>query len=112
MCPRVIILLLSSTPRASHTSAATFGEITIFRRKIFNILELKYDNEKMTPTNFYNQYQTIICNNLGKSGDIIKYDGNTTLLVDEKMTPMLEDLEQRFREAKNATAYMKILYLP
>ena len=58
----------------------------------FNILELKYDEEKMTPINFYNQYRTIICNNLGKSGDIIKYDGNTTLLVDEKMTPMLEDL--------------------
>ena len=45
----------------------------------FNILELKYDEEKMTPINFYNQYRTIICNNLGKSGDIIKYDGNTTL---------------------------------
>ena len=58
----------------------------------FNILELKYDDEKMTPINFYNQYRTIICNNLGKSGDVIKYDGNTTLSVDEKMTPMLEDL--------------------
>ena len=92
MCPRVIIILLSSTPRASHTSAATFGEITIFRRKVCNILELKYDDEKMTPINFYNQYRTIICNNLGKSRDIIKYNGNTTLLVDEKMTPMLEDL--------------------
>ena len=58
----------------------------------FNILELKYDDEKMTPINFYNQYRTIICNNLGKSGDIIKYDGNKALSVDEKMTPMLEDL--------------------
>ena len=58
----------------------------------FNIIELKYDDEKMTPINFYNQYRTIICNNLGKAGDVIKYDGNTTLSVDEKMTPMLEDL--------------------
>ena len=57
-----------------------------------NILDLKYDDEKMTPINYYNQYRTIICNNLGKSGDIIKYDGNKTLAVDEKMTPMLEDL--------------------
>ena len=58
----------------------------------FNILELKYDEGKMTPINFYNQYRTIICNNLGKSGDIIKYDGNATLQTDEKMSPMLEDL--------------------
>ena len=58
----------------------------------FNILELKYDENKMTPINFYNQYRTIICNNLGKSGDIIKYDGNATLQADEKMSPMLEDL--------------------
>ena len=51
-----------------------------------NILELKYDDEKMTPINFYNQYRTIISNNLGKSGDIIKYDENKTLAVNEKMT--------------------------
>ena len=47
----------------------------------------------MTPVNFYNQYRKIICNNLGKSGDIIKYNGNKALPIDEKMTPMLvEDL--------------------
>ena len=57
----------------------------------FNILELSYDDEKMTPISFYNQYRTIICNNRGKTGDAIKYN-NTTLQIDEKMTPMLEDL--------------------
>ena len=57
----------------------------------FNILELSYDDEKMTPISFYNQYRTIVCNNLGKTGDAIKYN-NTALQSDEKMTPMLEDL--------------------
>ena len=58
----------------------------------FNLLELSYDPEKTTPISFYNQYRTIICNNLGKSGDIIKYKSNTALTADEKMTPMLEDI--------------------
>ena len=58
----------------------------------FNILEVTYDPEKMTPISFYNQYRTIICNNLGKSGDIIKYKNNTALNTDERMTPMLEDI--------------------
>ena len=57
----------------------------------FNILELSYDDEKMTPISFYNQYRTIVCNNLGKTGDTIKYN-NTALQSDEKMTPMLEDI--------------------
>ena len=58
----------------------------------FNILDIKYDGSKMTPISFYNQYRTLIVNNLGKNGDIIKYKNNEALAGDEKMTPMLEDV--------------------
>ena len=58
----------------------------------FNILDVKYDGDQMTPVTFYNQYRTAISNNLGKSCDVIKYKDNLELNEDEKMTPMLEDL--------------------
>ena len=58
----------------------------------FNILDVKYDGDQTTPVSFYNQYRTAISNNLGKSGDVIKYKDNLELEEDEKMTPMLEDL--------------------
>ena len=58
----------------------------------FNILNLKYDAEKTTPISFYNQYRTLIINNLSKNGDVIKYKNDLVLREDEKMSPMLEDL--------------------
>ena len=58
----------------------------------FNLLDVKYDSEKMTPVSFYNQYRTMVTNNLCKQGDVIKYRDNLALEADEKMTPMLEDL--------------------
>ena len=57
----------------------------------FNILDVKFDHEK-TVVSFYNQYRTVIINNLGKSGDVIKYKNNLQLTEDEKTTPMLEDI--------------------
>ena len=62
------------------------------RIHFFNILDLKYDAQTMTPVSFYNQYRTLISNNLAKSGDTIKYRDNLELTEDEKMTPMLEDI--------------------
>ena len=41
-----------------------------------NILDLKYDNQKMTPVGFYNQYRTLIANNLATQTDVIKYKDN------------------------------------
>ena len=58
----------------------------------FNILDVKYDDTKMTPISFYNQYRTVVVNNLCKTGDVLKYKNNEPLAQDEKMTPMLEDL--------------------
>ena len=57
----------------------------------FNILDTKYDATK-TPIAFYNLYRTVIANNLGKAGDIIKYKNNEALAQDEKFSPMLEDI--------------------
>ena len=45
----------------------------------------------MTLISFYNQYRNIICNNLGKAGETIKYE-NEVLQNDERMTQMLEDI--------------------
>ena len=41
---------------------------------------------------FYNQYRTVISNNLAKRGDVIKYKENEELESDEKMSPMLEGM--------------------
>ena len=59
---------------------------------IFNLLDLQYDPTKMTPIAFYNQYRTMITNNLSRKDDIIKYKNNHKLAQDEQMSPMLEDL--------------------
>ena len=58
----------------------------------FNLLDVKYDQSKMTPVAFYNQYRTIVSNNLAKTGDVLKYKNNEQLTQDEKMSPMLEDI--------------------
>ena len=44
------------------------------------------------PRTLHYQKRTVICNNLGKTGDTIKYKDNAQLQTDEKMTPMLEDI--------------------
>ena len=58
----------------------------------FNILDLKFDAEGQTPVSFYNQYRTLVINNLSKAGDTIKYKNNENLDQDERMSPMIEDL--------------------
>ena len=57
-----------------------------------NILNLQYDSAKVTPIAFYNQYRTMITNNLSRRNDVIKFKDNLTLVQDEKMSTMLEDL--------------------
>ena len=79
----------------------------------FNLLDLAYDPDKTTPMSFYNQYRTVICNNLGKTGDTIKYKDNVQLQTDEKMTPMLEDivlLNAVERIDKRLPAFLKTHY--
>ena len=50
-----------------------------------NILDLKYDSSKSTPVAFYNQYKTLIANNLAKDRNLLKYKENTTWVGNEKM---------------------------
>ena len=38
---------------------------------LFNLLDVKYDSSTMTAIGFYNQYRTIIMNNLAKQRDLI-----------------------------------------
>ena len=56
-----------------------------------NILDLHYDSSKYTPIAFYNMYRTLISNNMAKRDDVIKYKSET-MLADEKMSPMVEDM--------------------
>ena len=37
----------------------------------FHVLDLKYDAQKHTPVAYYNQYRSLIINNLAREGDII-----------------------------------------
>ena len=57
-----------------------------------NVLDIKYDPEKHTPVGFYNEYRTVIINNLAREGDVIKYKNNENMRNDEKMSPTLEDI--------------------
>ena len=41
-----------------------------------NLIDLKYDENTMTPVGFYNHYRTVIVNNLKKKNDVIKWKSN------------------------------------
>ena len=56
-----------------------------------NLIDLKYDENTMTPVGFYNHYRTVIVNNLKKKNDVIKWKSNTTLAADETISATFED---------------------
>ena len=57
-----------------------------------NIIDLQYDPETKTPAGFYNEYQTVILNNVGRTGEIIHWNGNNALNADEAVGPLFEDV--------------------
>ena len=57
-----------------------------------NLIDMKYDTNKTTPIAFYNQYRTLVANNLVKANEVIKYKNNERMESNEKMSPMIEDL--------------------
>ena len=59
---------------------------------LFNILDIKYSSATMTHSGFYNQYRTVVMNNLAKAGDIIKYKSNDPLPAEETLGPTFEDI--------------------
>ena len=56
-----------------------------------NIIDLKYDAQTKTPASFYNEYRTVILNNVGRQNERIHYR-NQDLPADEQVGPLFEDL--------------------
>ena len=56
-----------------------------------NVLDLKFDSSTMKPIGFYNNYRTIIMNNLAKDGDTISYKGPHHRQPKEIIGPTFED---------------------
>ena len=57
-----------------------------------NIIDLQYDPETKTPAGFYNEYRTVILNNVGRTGETIQWNGNNELDADEVVSPLFEDV--------------------
>ena len=57
----------------------------------FNLLDLKYDGESMTPSGFYQMYRQLVMAYTAKRDDVIKWSGET-MPSDEKLSPTLEDM--------------------
>ena len=57
-----------------------------------NIIDLQYDPETKTPAGFYNKYRTVILNNVGRTGEVIQWNGGNALDADEALGPLFEDV--------------------
>ena len=60
-------------------------------RHIFNLLDVHYPPGLMA-IDFYEHYRNIVIANLRKQGDIIRWQKNRVLEVDEELSPTFEDL--------------------
>ena len=56
-----------------------------------NLIDLKYDESSMTPVGFYNQYRTVIINNLKKANTVVKWKSDVPLATDEKISATFDD---------------------
>lgn len=59
---------------------------------LFNILDLKYCSTTMMPIGYYNQFWTVIMNNLAKTNDVINYKSDTPLTTNEILGATFEDI--------------------
>ena len=57
-----------------------------------NIIDLQYNPETKTPAGLYNEYRTVILNNVGRTGETIQWNGNNELDADEVVGPLFEDV--------------------
>ena len=57
-----------------------------------NIINLKYDPDTKTPAGFYNEYRTVILNNVGRRNEVIQWNNNRALDADEAVGPLFEDV--------------------
>ena len=56
-----------------------------------NIIELKYHPDTHTPSGFYNQYRSVLLNNVARRNDIIRWNDNHQMDGDEQIGPLFED---------------------
>ena len=57
-----------------------------------HIINLQYDPETKTPAGFYNEYCTVIINNVSRTGEVIQWNGGNALDADETVGPLFEDV--------------------
>ena len=57
-----------------------------------NIFDLQYDPKTKTPAGFYNEYRTVILNNVGRRNEVIQWNNNRALEGDETVSPLFEDV--------------------
>ena len=58
---------------------------------VLNILDLKFDKSTMKPIGFYNQYRSLVMNNMARKDDPIKYRGKAQP-SNETIGPCFEDI--------------------
>ena len=59
---------------------------------VLNILELQYDKSTMKPVGYYNQYRSMVMNNMAQKNQRIKYKGNKVMSANETIGPCFEDI--------------------
>ena len=55
-----------------------------------NVINLKYYPETKTPSRFYNEYRTLILNNIGRANETIHWNNDQVLSADEVLGPLFE----------------------
>ena len=56
------------------------------------IVDLEYDKETKTLAGFYNEYRTVILNNIGRRNEVIQWNNDRALDADEVVGPLFEDV--------------------
>ena len=56
-----------------------------------NVLDLKFDPDSKTPATFYNEYRSLLLNNVGRAGEVIQWNSDTPRVADEVVGPLFED---------------------
>ena len=57
-----------------------------------NVVELQYDPDTKTPASFYNEYRTLLLNNVGRRNEVIRWNEGIQLQADEVIGPLFEDV--------------------
>ena len=55
-------------------------------------MDLEYNPETKTPAGFYNEYRTVILNNVGRRAEVIHWNQDIALDADETIEPLFEDV--------------------